>query len=317
MCRAHRSTHAGESEKGRRLVNMTSIKRLLLATDFSEWARGAEVYACALAASWRAQLTVMTVVEFPPGMDPENSVHRPYVADRMRDASARLSEFEKVTRMRGIASITRISTGVASDELIAAATAGEAELIIVGTRGQSDLAHVVLGSTAERIIRLAPCPVLAIHTMKGQEQTGIAIERILVPTDFSDCSLEAVDYAAVLAGQAKASIELLHVLEPSYYSPDLTIEPPAEREARCKEAKDRLHTLSEKLGRAGIRVKQTLRGGVPVDTILDEAQCSSSDLIVMGTHGRGRASDLWTGSVAEAVLRRGEHPVLTVRNPAF
>ena len=40
MCRAHRSTHAGESEKGRRLVNMTSIKRLLLATDFSEWARG-------------------------------------------------------------------------------------------------------------------------------------------------------------------------------------------------------------------------------------------------------------------------------------
>ena len=51
-------------------MNMTSIKRLLLATDFSEWARGAEVYACALAASWRAQLTVMTVVEFPPGHGP-------------------------------------------------------------------------------------------------------------------------------------------------------------------------------------------------------------------------------------------------------
>ena len=50
---------------------MTSIKRLLLATDFSDWARRAEHYASSLAASWQIPLTIMTVLEFPPGMDPD------------------------------------------------------------------------------------------------------------------------------------------------------------------------------------------------------------------------------------------------------
>ena len=77
MRRADRSAFTTDNEKGRRPVNnMTSVKRLLLATDFSDWARRAEDYARALAASWRAALTVMTVLEFPPGMNPEYAVNK-------------------------------------------------------------------------------------------------------------------------------------------------------------------------------------------------------------------------------------------------
>jgi nucleotide-binding universal stress UspA family protein len=140
---------------------------------------------------------------------------------------------------------------------------------------------------------------------------------MLVPTDFSDCSLEAVKFAGMVAGQAKASIELLHILEPSAYALDFTIEHPEEREQKRKRAAERLQTLSSDLAGAGVLVKTSLLGGGPADRILEVAQKSSSDLIVMGTHGRRGLSHVFAGSVTEAVLRRGTVPVLAVRHPAF
>jgi nucleotide-binding universal stress UspA family protein len=264
-------------------------------------------------------LTVMTVLEFPPGMDPEFAVNKQYLTERMYDASARLAELKGSASRRGIAATTRIATGLPSEEVLAAALAEEADLIVVGTRGKSGLAHVLLGSTAERLIRMASCPVLTVPTTKGEgpAEDTMTLDRILVPTDFSGCSQEAVRYAIVVAGQAKASIELLHVLEPASYSIDFTMEHREERETHRKRAADKLDALAETLSREGIAVKMELRGGVPADMILDVAQRSSSDLIVMGTHGRRGLSHMWAGSVTEAVLRRGPYPVLAVRNPAF
>ena len=300
-------------------MNMPSIKRLLLATDFSDWARRAEDYASALAASWRAALTVMTVLEFPPGMNPEYAVNKQYLTDRMSDASSRLAEFRGRAQRQGIVTTIRMATGIPSEEVIGAAKAEETDLVIVGTRGKSGLAHVLLGSTAERVIRMAPCPVLAVHSAKEDALSGkgIRLDRILVPTDFSECSEEAVSVAAVVAAQAKASIELMHVVEPAYYSIDFTIEHPDEREHKRQRSADQLDALSEKLSKAGMTVNIDIRGGAPADTILNVAKTTSSDLIVMGTHGRRGLSHMWAGSVTEAVLRRGPFPVLAVRNPAF
>jgi len=300
-------------------MKMTPIKRLLLATDFSEWARRAEEYAWALAAFWQATLTVMTVVEFQPGLDPAHAVNQLYLTHRMYDATARLAAFKERSSQRGIETRTRVGTGIPSEELIAAAEAENADLLIVGTRGKSGLAHVLLGSTAERVIRMAPCPVLAIHTTKaaGPAYEGISLDRILVATDFSTCSLEAVQYAAVFAGQAKASIELLHILEPASYGIDFTIESSDKREQKRRAAMDRLEALASELAATGIAVKLSLLGGVAADTILEFAARSSSNLIVMGTHGRRGFSHVLAGSVTEAVLRRGTIPVLAVRHPAF
>ena len=319
MRRAHRSTPEAEATKGCRVVNTIPIKRLLLATDFSECARRAEHYASALAASWRAQLTVMTVVEFQPGLDREYAVNQVYLSDRMYHATAELSAFKDKLHRRGIETITRVGTGLPSEEVIAAAQAVNADLILLGTRGKSGLAHVLLGSTAERVLRMAPCPVLAVPMPKAEDIVGqnLALDRILVPTDLSDCSLEAVQYARVVAGQAKASIELLHIMEPASYGIDFTIESADEREQKRKAAAKQLDDLSCQLAAAGIAVNVSLRGGRPPDAILEVAARSASDLIVMGTHGRRGLSHLWAGSVTEAVLRRGAIPVLAVRKPAF
>ncbi|HET9844182.1 MAG TPA: universal stress protein [Nitrospira sp.] len=297
----------------------TSIKRLLLATDFSDWARRAEEYACALAASWKIPLTVMTVLEFPPGMNPEYAVNKQYLTDRMDDASNRLAEFKQRTGRRGIVATTRIARGIPSEEVIAAAQSDDADLLVVGTRGKAGLAHVLLGSTAERVIRSAPCPVLAVHALRDDVPTeeDISIKRILVPTDLSDCSLDALEYAAVVAKQSQASVELLHVLEPVYYGIDFTFEHADDREKKRKRIAQALEDLSASLSKAGIITKTCIRGGMPPDTILEYVQTSASDLIVMGTHGRRGLSHLVAGSVTEAVLRHSTCPVLAVRKLPF
>jgi nucleotide-binding universal stress UspA family protein len=300
-------------------VKTTSITSLLLATDFSDEARRAEEYASALAASWQIPLSVMTVLEFPPGMNPDYAVNKQYLTDRMHDASTRLAEFKERTRRRGIVATTHIASGIPSERVIAAAQSEKADLLVVGTRGKSGLAHVLLGSTAERVIRSAPCPVLAVPRLKDDRSTEerICLKHILVPTDLSDCSLDALEYAAVVARQSKASLELLHVLEPVYYGLDFTFEHAGEREKKRKHIAQALEDLSADFSKAGIIIKTCIRGGMPSDTILEYVQTSASDLIIMGTHGRRGLSHLVTGSVTEAVLRRGPCPVLAVRKLPF
>lgn len=296
------------------------IERILLATDFSSWARRAEDYACFLASSWHATLTVMSVLEFAPGMDRDYPVNHQYLTDRMKEAAERLTDCKQRVALRGISVSTRIATGLPSEEIVAAARAVDADLIVLGTRGKSGLAHVLLGSTAERVIRTAPCPVLAVHLAAGDESTfqaGITLERILAPIDFSDSSLDALEYAALVCRQTNASIKLLHVLEPVSYGLDFTLGHAEERERKRNRLLKRLDDLSGAVSTTGLPATGLVRGGVPPDTILDESRIWPSDLIVMGTHGRRGLAHVLGGSVTEAVLRRAQCPVLTVRSPKF
>ena len=149
------------------------IKRILLATDFSRWARRAEDYACALACSWRASLAVLCVAEFPPGLNPDYPVNQQYLADLLKNASSQLDDLKGRAELRGIAVTTRMAAGIPSEEVIAAARAEDSDLVVVGTRGKTGLAHVLLGSTAERVIRGAPCPVLAVRTESADRKSVV------------------------------------------------------------------------------------------------------------------------------------------------
>jgi len=296
------------------------IKRILFATDFSPWAQRAEDYACACACSWKASLTVLSVAEFPPGLNADYPINQQYLADLLKTASSQLVDLKGRAERRGIAVTTRVATGIPSEEVIAAALAEDSDLIVVGTRGKTGLAHVLLGSTAERVIRGASCPVLAVRTEaadnedKGVVSRPVTLERILVPVDFSDCSLDALGYAAVVAQQAKASLMLLHVLEPVSYGLDFTLGRSQARRIEAETWAKRLEELVSSHRHPTMLVESQLRGGFPADSILDSAQTLPCDLIVMGTHGRRGISHTIFGSVVEAVLRKARCPVIAVRS---
>ena len=300
------------------------IKRILLATDFSWWARRAEDYACSLACSWKAALTVLCVAEFPPGLNPNYPVNQQYLADLLKTASTQLVDLKGRAERRGIVVTTRVATGIPSEEVIVAARAEDSDLIVVGTRGKTGLAHVLLGSTAERVIRGAPCPVLTVRMeqadaeqKEGAPSMPVTLERILVPVDFSDCSLDALEYAAVMAPQAKASVMLLHVLEPVSYGLDFDLGHIRSREDVRESWTKRLEELAATHQHPNMRIEYRLRGGFPADSILDAARTLPCDLIVMGTHGRRGISHTISGSVVEAVLRKAHCPVIAVRSKKF
>lgn len=300
-----------------------NIERILLATDCSPEAEGAEVYASMMAELWGADLTVLNVLEFAPGLNPEYPVNRLYLTEMMKQATRTLAELKVRTEGRGVSVQTQIATGIPSQEVLAAAEAHDVDLLIVGTLGKTGLKHVLLGSTAERVIRASPCPVLVVRDewSKG-DQVGsgprpAALDRILVPVDFSDCSLDALEYAAVVAQRAKASLTLLHVLEPVSYGLDFTLTIPGSRERKKEAVTERLAGVVAALKNANVSSDYVLRGGLPNDSILEAARTSSADMIVMGTHGRRGLSHALYGSVAEFVLRNSRCPVLTVRSPKF
>jgi nucleotide-binding universal stress UspA family protein len=299
------------------------ITRILFATDFSRWAQRAEDYACVLACSWRASLTVLSVAEFPPGLNPDYVVNQQYLADLLNHASSQLVDLKGRAERRGIAVTTRIATGIPSEEVISAARGEDSDLIVVGTRGKTGLAHILLGSTAERVIRGAPCPVLSVRTDSAdlEDERVVArpvrLERVLVPVDFSDCSLNALEYAIVVAQQAKVSLMLLHVLEPVSYGLDFTLSHIRTREQVRESWTKRLKDLTSSHQHSHVAMEFQLRGGLPADSILDFSQTLPCDLIVMGTHGRRGVSHALSGSVAEAVLRKSHYPVIAVRSPKF
>ncbi len=296
--------------------------RILFATDGSQGSARAEGYVRALARSWGASLTVMSVLEFPPGMDPDCAVNRLYLDGLMKEATEKLTELKTRAVDVGIPVESHLATGIPSEEVLAVARTQGVELIVVGTRGKTGLEHILLGSTAERIIRRAPCPVLAVPMEKqntdgssSTEKPSTALKRMLVPVDFSDCSLDALEYGALVAQRSNASLKLLHVLEPVSYGLDFTLPSIAQRESSKTAIAKRLSNLASTLAAVGLASDFLIAGGLPADSILDTARAQSVDVIVMGTHGRRGLSHALFGSVAESVLRRSSCPVLTVRSP--
>ncbi|MFK7821638.1 MAG: universal stress protein [Planctomycetaceae bacterium] len=147
-----------------------------------------------------------------------------------------------------------------------------------------------------------------------------SLQKILVPVDFSDFSMNALNYAVRLARKVDAKLFILHVASPVFN----------EFMSECRSSYKESYEDFE--GRALTKVAQDLdnlltscpvsdaaqraiRVGCPVSEITSFAEEEDIDMIVMGTHGRTGLSHLIIGSVAERTVREAHCPVLTVRTP--
>jgi nucleotide-binding universal stress UspA family protein len=301
-----------------------SIEHILLATDFSRQAEWAEAYACELAEVWGAKLTVLTVLEFDPELNPESPVAQLYLNELSKQAQDALETVRMRIAGRGIAVEPQIVRGLPSKEIVATAEAQHTDCLVVGTAGKSGLEHVLLGSTAERVIRTAPCPVLAVPTkrepLRGSAEQAVemrpSLKKMVIPVDFSDCSLDALEYGVVMARSMRASMTLLHVLEPVSYGLDFTLVSSHARQRRDV-IERRLADIAQAVRAGGISCDFVVRGGLPNDSILEVAKSLPADWLVMGTHGRRGLAHALYGSVVEFVLRQSPCPILTVRSPKF
>jgi nucleotide-binding universal stress UspA family protein len=140
----------------------------------------------------------------------------------------------------------------------------------------------------------------------------LSIHRILYPTDFSDLSKPAFDLACCLARDYGAELVVCHVSPwPIVGVADgITVELPTGWESETRARLEQIRPDDP-----GIRASHRLERGEASAQILKVAAEVKTDLIVMGTHGRGGFSRLLIGSVAEDVLRKAPCPVVTVKAP--
>jgi nucleotide-binding universal stress UspA family protein len=142
------------------------------------------------------------------------------------------------------------------------------------------------------------------------------LRRILVPTDFTETSEHALDWAITLAGRLGASITVMHSYEiPIAGFPDASIVATPDLAARISEAsQEALDKAIDAHRDRGIALDALLREGVAWEEINAVAEEIDADLVVIGTHGRRGLARALLGSVAEHVVRTGRRPIVTIRS---
>jgi universal stress protein A len=141
------------------------IRRILVPTDFSAPARHGLRHAVSLAKQFGARLTLLNVVE-PIGATPDFA-YNPLVLETDKVIAAAQEHLRDLPAREGLDEAlvdkTLVRTGAPYSEICAAAKSLKSDLIVIATHGYTGLKHVFLGSTAERVVRHAPCPVFVVR----------------------------------------------------------------------------------------------------------------------------------------------------------
>jgi nucleotide-binding universal stress UspA family protein len=281
---------------------MFELRRVLAATDGTEHGLSAVVTGAACARRLGVPLDIVTVVEtlaFPFGVESAD-FHDAYSGE------LRL----KVGTQAGLADAgdapVHMRSGLAAPLITDLAYELESCLIVVGAHPRPAVARFLVGSTAERVMRLAHCPVL-VATEARQEP----FQRILTAIDLSRQSFRVLEMAAALAQADGAALCALYVqdrLTPMLLEAALFDERESRHHARGQFAR----TLAQVALPSELMVSRTIREGHAGHEILHEAQDWDADLVVMGSHGFGFFNRLLLGSTSVYVLRHGHRATLVV-----
>ncbi len=296
----------------------SSVPVVLAATDFSATADAALDWAVELARQQGARVELIHAVTVPPsmpGFTPSTGLD--FEADLRRGAETRLAETASRLREKGAEVAAFLAPGTPSQVIVDRAEKVSAKAIVIGTRGLTGLRHLLLGSTTQRVVHGARCPVLTVHP--GDLGKHRAIRTILVPTDFSrDADLAIRTAHELLAPlERDARLILLHAfnlpIEYTAYGPiPISI---AYLQDTGLEAERRLFETAQTLQREGLAIETLAREGDPAHVIAEEAEKRGADLIAMGTRGQSGLRHLLLGSTAERVVEHAPRPVMTIRRP--
>jgi nucleotide-binding universal stress UspA family protein len=297
------------------------IQKILATTDLSNESLAGVRYAAALAEKVGAAAALLHVVEVPtpplmPGVRTVLSLQDSKIAKHARTRLRTLARRES----KGDLNLTPIlRSGNSFYGIVTTARKRAADLIVIATHGHTGAERVLLGSTTERVVRHASCPVLTVPARTKRRRKGkmppFDPERILIPIDFSKTSETALPWAASLAAVCNADLILLHVVEK--FPIDYVLGRELMKETitpLIKQAEANLKRMAERMSKVtGANVSAVVREGKPFEEICGAAKRLSANLIALATHGYTGLRRVWLGSTAERVVRHARCPVLVVR----
>jgi len=310
---------------------MQRFRNILVGVDLSSADRLAEVEltpasrealrrAIWLAAHTRGDLTILAVLDISAhaqALLQQELQHSP--GDLEREAYEILERFVAQAKSEGVEARQKLAFGTPWQEICGQVLADKHDLVVVGTRDLGQVGRILFGSTGMKLLRNCPCPVWVTRPDPNWDDLNI-----LVPSDFSDVSLEALRIAVNGGQLVDTRLHLLHVLEGQ-------IGPPAwfgrvQRQiveeyiaSQRAEAKKSLHA------QLALTDYRTLTHGVhvhvvdgpPDEAILKAIDDFQIDLVVMGTSARSGLSNLVLGNTAERLISHMKCTVIAVKPPGF
>ena len=294
------------------------IRNVLVPIDFSAPSLEAIEAALPLIKHFGADLHLVHV--FEPDYPASSMVAIPLVVPELEVG-------ERVRRLRDVAEDYSVPLrrenihaikGRPFEEICRLAQEIDIDLIVIATRGNTGLKHLLLGSTAERVVRYSPCPVLVVRGSDSKKKSAQQLEafrKILVPVDFSDCSMKGLEYAKKLAREFRAKLILLHSIALQYYVASdeyARYDLPLLLEQIDEAAKQQMRDLVQQTNWNGVEVETSIEISHAGQQICAEASDCKADLIAISTHGRTGFEHVLLGSTAEYVVRHASCPVLVV-----
>src|SRR5271169_468435 len=300
------------------------FNQVLMATDFSASSQRALTYATAIARRYGSALSVVHAI--PPGPRDQiplealpRELNRPLL-----EAEEQMKHFGEEARIADLYHHKLLEQGPVWDVLASVIQRENTDLLVLGTRGRGGLKKLALGSVAEEVLRLAPCPVLTVGPHVSPAGAGaVEFNRILFATDFGLASAKAFPYALSLAEDYQAKLVLVHMVPPMP-SPDLgptTYAPLAYAAEEFTKWQRTMRDESEKKMRALLPPNTTLAAepeyvaGMDFlpEGILEVAAANKIGLIVMGANRtpspRVAAHIPW--ALTHEVICHANCPVLT------
>ncbi len=301
---------------------MPTFTRVLCPIDFSESSARAIRYADAIAGWYGATLCVQHVyvplVVPVPGLPEAVEVLDDDTRERLGEQARAF-----VADLGCTPTTIVVDSGRPDEEILARAARRDADLVVMGTHGESGFRHLLLGSVTEKVLRQLACPVLTVPPHVEVPSRGVPFLRIVVGVDFSDWSASALALALSLAAPVQATVIAVHTVEwpwPEPPAPSFDELPAAQAQALQEyrryvtdRASHRLEALLADRTPAAVRVETVIAHGKPHVELLRVAEERGADLVALGVHGRGTIDQAVFGSTTNHVVRHARCPVLTVR----
>jgi nucleotide-binding universal stress UspA family protein len=281
---------------------------ILLPFDGSDRAAEALHHAAEIA-HW-AEATIHVLFVADTTADSLTVVETRVVDALVREGEEIVEQAEKTLSTLGADYDSDVVQGSPAPTIVEYAERYDHDLIVMPTRGREGVSRFLLGSVAEKVVRLSSVPVLTAR-MRPDERLTFPYEKLLIPTDGSAGATHAAAHGLSLADALDATVHVLAVVDDSSLGLDVrSIASGQESEQAATDAVDDLVSRAETRG-----ITDTVRHierGAPIEVVLDIVESSDVDAVVMGTTGRRGTDRILLGSVAEKTVRSVPVPVITV-----
>jgi nucleotide-binding universal stress UspA family protein len=280
---------------------MQMLKKILVPTDFSEEANNALEVAVHVARRTGAQLKVVHIVEPPysPSFSamgtyvPPTSMNDVFIFKLIEHSRERMRELVQKGQYQDVSIHYDVDVDRVIDRIRRAVDEEGVDLVVMGSKGVSGMDEMLIGSNTEKVVRLASCPVLTVK----RRHESFEVQRILFPFNFEEDLSPVVGRVQEAQALFGAHLLLLYVNTPGAFVSTLDIRQRMDQFAE----KYKLHNFSSHIW----------NDESEEDGVLQFADQSNADLIMMVTHGRTGLNRLLSGSITEGLVNHTVRPVLT------